>query len=115
MKKVLVVVALLVAAAAWGGGSGAGSSYTSNESAPNAQTGAGTGAPSKAVGHPKGSSSDGGATLPNTPVPALPGPPVIRQAALSLSVESGAFDSKLAQARTLLESKARSLPPPDPH
>ncbi|HKB18628.1 MAG TPA: DUF4349 domain-containing protein [Candidatus Dormibacteraeota bacterium] len=101
MKKVLVVVALLVAAAACGGGSGAGSSYTSNQSAPNAQTGA----PSKAVGQPNGSTSDGGATLPTTTVPALPGPPVIRQAALSLSVESGAFDSKLAQVRTLVESE----------
>ncbi len=106
MKKVLVVVALLVAAAACGGaGGGAGSSYTSNQSAPNAQTGAGTGAPSKAVGQPNGSTSDGSAALPNTTVPALQGPPVIRQAALSLSVESGAFDTKLTQVRTLVESE----------
>jgi Domain of unknown function (DUF4349) len=106
MKKVLVVVAILVAAAACGGGGGAGSSYTSNQSAPNAQGGGTTaGAPSKSIGQPNASTSDGSTTLPNTTVPALQGPPVIRQAALSLSVESGAFDSKLAQVRTLVESE----------
>src|SRR5690242_7669317 len=91
MKKVLVVVAILVAAAACGGaGSSDGASYTSNQSAPKAQTGAGAGAPSKAVGQPNGTTSDGSATLPSTTVPTLQGPPVIRQASLSLTVASGA-------------------------
>ena len=106
MKKVLVVVAILVAAAACGGAgssSSRGAGYASNQSAPNAQTG--PGAPSKSVGLPNGTTSDGGSTLPSTTVPALQGPPVIRQAAISLSVQSGAFDSKLAQVRTLVESE----------
>ena len=105
MKKVLVVVAILVAAAACGGasgGNGAGST-TAQYGGSNPQTGAGQ--PSKSVGQPNGTTTGGGATLPTDTVPALQGPPVIRQAQLSLKVGSGAFDSKLAQVRTLVETE----------
>ncbi|TMG60649.1 MAG: DUF4349 domain-containing protein, partial [Chloroflexi bacterium] len=105
MKNVLVVVAILVAAAACGGasgGNGAGST-TSQYGGSNPQTGAGQ--PSKSVGQPNGTTTGGGATLPTDTVPALQGPPVIRQAQLSLKVGSGAFDSKLAQVRTLVETE----------
>jgi hypothetical protein len=36
-------------------------------------------------------------------VPPLPGPPVIRQAQLGITVSSGAFDSKLTEVRTIVE------------
>jgi len=106
MKKVLVVVAILVAAAACGAGTGGGAgSTTSQYGGPNPQTGSGAGQPSKSVGQPNGTTAGGGTTLPNDTVPALSGPPVIRQAQLSLTVGSGAFDSKLAQVRNLVESE----------
>jgi hypothetical protein len=105
MKKVLVVVAILVAAAACGGSAGSSAGNSSSTTQYGSQSGAGTGAPSKSVGQPNGATTDGGATLPGTTVPALQGPPVIRQAQLNLSVDSGAFDSKLSQVRTLVESE----------
>jgi hypothetical protein len=106
MKNVLVVVAILVAAAACGGSSG-GSTASSGTTqfGANPQSGSGVGAPSKSVGQPNGTTADGSSTLPNTTVPTLQGPPVIRQAQLNLSVDSGAFDSKLAQVRTLVEAQ----------
>jgi hypothetical protein len=107
MKKVLVVVAILVAAAACGGasgGNGAGST-TAQYGGSNSQTGAGAGQPSKSVGQPNGTTTGGGTTLPTDTAPALQGPPVIRQAQLSLTVGSGAFDAKLAQVRTLVETE----------
>ncbi len=103
MKKVLVIVSILAAAAACGGGGGA-STATRNDSAPLAQNQSAAGQPSKAVGQPNGTTS-GNPTLPNDTVPVLQGPPVIRQAQLSMTVGSGLFDSKLAEVRTLVESE----------
>jgi hypothetical protein len=105
MKKVLVIVSILAAAAACGGGSTAGGgTYSSNQSASNAQPAAGAGQPSKAVGQPDGTTG-GTTTLPGGNVPALQGPPVIRQAQLSVTVGNGLFDSKLTQVRSLVESE----------
>jgi hypothetical protein len=104
MKKVLVVVAILIAAAACGaGGGGAASSSTkgSTQFGPNQP---GTGQPSKSVGQPNGTTG-GSSTLPADTVPALQGPPVIRQAQLSVTVGSGLFDSKLSQVRTIVETQ----------
>jgi hypothetical protein len=102
MKKVLVVVAIVVAAAACGGAANTASSSSAlGEKAPVARGGSDSAQPSKSTGAPNGTT--GGTTLPGTTVPALQGPPVIRQAQLAVTVGSGTFDSKLAQVRNLVE------------
>ena len=104
MKKVLVIVAILVAAAACGGaGSTATSSVPrSNDAfAPQQSTGSTSGAPTKISGQ-------GGAGTTNPPatdVVPVPGPQVIRQAQLAISVGSGSFDSKLSDVRLLVEQE----------
>jgi hypothetical protein len=49
--------------------------------------------------------SDAGQPSTVTTLPTLPGPQVIRQAQLSVTVTSGSFDSKLSQVRTLVEAQ----------
>ncbi len=100
MKKLLVVFGIILAAAACGGASGGGGTSTSgNQYAPqkpaNGQPGSAAGQPSKTSG--------GGTSISNT-VPTLQGPPVIRQASLSITVASGSFDSKLSTVRTVVEA-----------
>jgi hypothetical protein len=106
MKKLLVVVAILVGAAACGGAESAGSTAaTSNGTTVAPQGGnlsAGGGA-TKSNGS-GGGATTGGTTVPSQTVPTLQGPPVIRQAQLSVTVSSGSFDSKLSQVRTLVEA-----------
>ncbi|HXN90090.1 MAG TPA: DUF4349 domain-containing protein [Candidatus Sulfotelmatobacter sp.] len=106
MKKLLVVVAILVGAAACGGAESAGSTAaTSNGTTVAPQGGnlsAGGGA-TKTNGS-GGGATTGGTTVPSQTVPTLQGPPVIRQAQLSVTVSSGSFDSKLSQVRTLVEA-----------
>src|SRR5438552_4741710 len=106
MKKVLVIVGalMLAAVAACGGGSGSGGATSSNGGTSLSQPASGGGQPSKAVGQPNGTTG-GTTTLPGDTVPALNGPPVIRQAQLGMTVGNGLFDSKLAQVRTLVESE----------
>jgi len=105
MKKVLVIVSILAAAAACGGGSVSGGGATSsNGGASLSQPVSGGGQGSKAAGQPSGTTG-GTTTLPGDTVPALSGPPVIRQAQLSMTVGNGLFDSKLTQVRTLVESE----------
>ena len=100
MKKVLVIVSILAAAAACGGGSVSGGGATSsNGGASLSQPVSGGGQGSKAAGQPSGTTG-GTTTLPGDTVPALSGPPVIRQAQLSMTVGNGLFDSKLTQVRT---------------
>ncbi|HEY0830872.1 MAG TPA: DUF4349 domain-containing protein [Candidatus Dormibacteraeota bacterium] len=103
MKKVLVIVSILAAAAACGGGSTAGSS-ASNGGTSLSQPVTDGGQASKAAGQPNGTAG-GTTTLPGGNVPTLQGPPVIRQAQLSVTVGNGLFDSKLAQVRSLVESE----------
>jgi hypothetical protein len=106
MKKVLVVIAILVAAAACGGaGSSASSGGVSlapaTKAGPAQSGGSSTGAPTTINGQPGDTTNPTGA---GTIVPVLQGPPVIRQAELSISVGAGTFDSKLSAARTLVEA-----------
>jgi Domain of unknown function (DUF4349) len=105
MKKVLVTIAVLVAAAACGGGSGVATS-AGPAPLPNGAIQSGgssaSGAPTTINGQP------GNTTNPSssgTAVPVLQGPPVIRQAQLSITVGSGTFDSKLSLARTIVETE----------
>jgi uncharacterized protein DUF4349 len=111
MRKLVVslfILATLAVAAACGGAS-EGSPASSNQSRGNALsngTGSSAAQPSKSNGAPdQSASSGGGITLPTDTVPALQGPPVIRQAQLSVTVGSGSFDSKLSEVRTLVESQ----------
>ena len=108
MKRVLIIVAIFAVVAACGGAGGATSSNEGTSYAPNAQGGGAQ--TSKSVGQPIGSTgapatTGGGATVPNDTVPTLQGPPVIRQAQLSITVGSGLFDSKLTDVRGLVESE----------
>ena len=107
MKKLFLVLAIVAVAAACGGGGGgsAGSSNTNQSRNPSANGGGSTssqpvkGAPDTVTG------GGGTTTVPNDTVPALQGPPVIRQAQLAITVGSGTFDSKLSAVRTLVEGQ----------
>lgn len=102
MKTFLVVVAILAAAVACGGEASAPTSGPSQYKAP-AQSGvAQPGQPSKLSGQP---ANDAGQPSAVTTLPTLPGPQVIRQAQLSVTVTSGSFDSKLSQVRMLVEAQ----------
>ena len=105
MKKFLVVVALLVAAAACGGAGSSGGGGTALSEQTNRGGTSDASAPSKSNGVPNGTTTGGSATVPGTTVPVLQGPPVIRQAQLSITVGSGTFDGKLADVRRLVEAQ----------
>lgn len=102
MKKLLVALAILAAVAACGGGA-AESLAPSNQQGGPAQPATGTGGSKTGTGAPD-TTGGGTVTVPST-VPALQGPPVIRQAQLSITVGNGLFDSKLAEVRTLVETE----------
>jgi Domain of unknown function (DUF4349) len=108
MKGFLFVVAILLAAAACGGESAnnsAGNGYGPAQSAPKAnsgQTAQGAAQPGDTAGGTTAGGS-GSSTVPNN-VPALAGPPVIRQAQLNITVGSGTFGSKLSEVRTIVET-----------
>jgi hypothetical protein len=108
MNKVLVIVAVVTIglAAACGGGAGGGASTVEGPQKPASAGGVNTGGqqPSKSVGQPNGT-TNGSTTLPNVGAPVLQGPPVIRQAQLSVTVGSGSFDSKLSEVRALVEGQ----------
>jgi hypothetical protein len=102
MKKVLVILAILVAAAACGGAAGNSSTGGPAVSRGTAQGNGSSGTPTKISGQPD--TGNPGNPSDITTVPALPGPPVIRQAQLTLTVGSGSFESKLNEVRALVES-----------
>jgi len=110
MKKVLVVIAILVAAAACGGaGSGSTAEGPAPKGAPYAGNGSSSGAPTTINGQP-GTTNPSGSDTTNpggtgTTVPVLQGPPVIRQAQLTMTVGAGTFDSKLSLARSIVETE----------
>jgi len=107
MKKLVVVVLavpLIVAAAACGGAESASSSNTSDRSSGGAPLSYSNGATATKPGA-TGTTAGGTTTAPANTVPALQGPPVIRQAQLSLTVGSGTFDNKLSEVRTLVEAQ----------
>jgi hypothetical protein len=101
MKKVLVVIAILVAAAACGGAESNSPANGGTSLSHGPAQGNGAGTPTKISGQPD-------TTNPSNPtditVPALAGPPVIRQASLTLTVGSGSFESKLNEVRALVEA-----------
>ena len=104
MKRVVVVIAILVAAAACGGTTGTEGPSLSRAPSAQQSNGAAPGAPTKISGQPGGGPGySGNPSGADTTVPPLPGPPVIRQAQLGITVSSGAFDSKLRQVRTIIE------------
>jgi Domain of unknown function (DUF4349) len=110
MKKVLVVIAILVAAAACGGAGGASTAAgPAPKGAPYAGGGSSSGAPTTINGQP-GTTNPSGSDTTNpsgsgTTVPVLQGPPVIREAQLTMTVGNGTFDSKLSLARTIVETE----------
>ncbi|HSP08004.1 MAG TPA: DUF4349 domain-containing protein [Candidatus Dormibacteraeota bacterium] len=105
MKKLIVIVAILAAAAACGGSAGAGSPLALRSSSGSTQYNSGL--PVKSNPQPAQPAQGGGTTNPGgtDTVPALLGPPVIRQAQLEITVGSGSFDSRLASVRSLIESE----------
>jgi hypothetical protein len=108
MRKFLIVLAIFAVAAACGGGGGGAASNTQSLSRnPAAGNGAGSSAGQQTAPKDGGSSTatGGGSTTVPSVVPPLQGPPVIRQAQLSISVASGSFDSKLTEVRTLVEAQ----------
>ena len=103
MKKVLVIIAILVAAAACGGGNASTAAGPAQLRAGAGQSGGSTsGQPTTINGQPGDTTNPSGT---GTTVPVLQGPPVIRQAQLNISVGAGTFDSKLSQARALVEAE----------
>ena len=108
MKRFLFVVVVLLVAAACG--SGATSTGGGVDRAQPATQNGGPGQTSQAAGQPGGTTRGGGtsdsssASVPSN-VPVLQGPPVIRQATLSISVGSGTFGSKLTDVRHIVEGE----------
>jgi hypothetical protein len=101
MKKLLVVIAIVVAAAC-GGGGGGGS--TSSLPSSDGSTGKPVIGGSVPQGGGTGGSTDQVNPVPNV-VPTIQGPQVIRTAQVTLSVDSGLFDSKLADLRAVVEQE----------
>ncbi|HKV88590.1 MAG TPA: DUF4349 domain-containing protein [Candidatus Dormibacteraeota bacterium] len=108
MKKLFVTLVVLLAAAACGGAAGsAGSANGGPARLSQGQVGA---QPPARSNTGSGQSSSTGAPTTTNPaptdtVPVLQGPPVIRQAQLAITVDSGKFDQKLADVRTLVEAR----------
>ena len=100
MKKLFVILAIVVVAVACGGQAMQQTSEGGALKAPNPQQGSsdGTRGGTTAPGTVEGPS-----TVPNT-VPSLQGPPVIRQARVSITVKSGSFGSKLSEVRGLVQA-----------
>ena len=103
MKKLLVVLGILVLAAACGGQALQSVSEGGPNTAPNPQQGSGDG--SRAGGGTVQPPVNGNPQVPNDVVPSLQGPPVIRQAQMTITVGTGLFDSKLMEVRTLVEAQ----------
>ena len=102
MKKVVAIIAILVAAAACGGATGSEGPSPTRAISAQQSNGTAPGAPTKISGQPGGAVNPGN-PVSDSAVPPLPGPPVIRQAQLGITVNSGAFDSKLTEVRTIVE------------
>jgi hypothetical protein len=107
MKKLVVIVFTIHVAAACGGASESGSTTSngvdrSTGAQPNANLSTGSTAPKPGA---TGTTAGGTTTAPTDTVPALQGPPVIRQAQMSLTVGSGTFVEKLSDVRTVVEAQ----------
>jgi len=101
MKKLFLVLAIVAVAAACGGGAASSANTSQSRNSMSGTSGQSTqpvkGAPDATTG------GGAGTTVPSDTVPALQGPPVIRQAQLAITVGSGTFDSKLTEVRKLVE------------
>lgn len=106
---VVIVVPILLAAAACGGA--ASNAPTSSggvdrgQPVTNAGSSSTSGQPAAGAAQPGSTTTGGGSTLPADNVPTLTGPPVIRQAQLSISVGSGTFATKLSDVRAIVEAE----------
>jgi hypothetical protein len=100
MKKVLIVLAILAAAAACGGGSTASSAGDTGTRSGGSTDQAG--APGVPLNGSVGAPDQSGTTIPNV-VPTVQGPQVIRQAQMTITVDSGLFASKLSGVRALVQ------------
>ena len=110
MKSLVVTVVLfLLAAAACGGGESAAPTSSGGvdrtQPVTNAGSGSTSGQPATGAGQPGSTTAGGGSTLPPNNVPTLTGPPVIRQAQLSISVGPGTFATKLSDVRAIVEAE----------
>src|SRR5262245_32684227 len=90
MKKLFVLIGLIAVVAACGGAAGGAGSSSLHSSEGNKQSVPGG---PVAAPDPSRSTGDGSATtvVPGTTVPALQGPPVIRQAQMTVTVGNGLF------------------------
>jgi len=104
MKKVLVIVSVLVAALVVGACGSGGSTSSVGPSNTRDSTGGSNGSVMPVKGQPA-TNTGGGGSVTYTPdqVPQVEGPKVIRQAQLSVTVKAGAFDSTLADVRSLVQ------------
>lgn len=103
MKRLVIVLAILLAAAACGGASAVTSQRSNFAPAQQTVPKANPGQTSQSGALPGDTAGGPTSTVPSN-VPALSGPPVIRQAQLNIGVGSGAFTSKLSEVRTIVES-----------
>ncbi|HEX2647322.1 MAG TPA: DUF4349 domain-containing protein [Candidatus Dormibacteraeota bacterium] len=104
MKKLVVIAFAILAAAACGGAAGESTSSGTVDRSGGAPLSLSNGGAAPKPGA-NGTTAGGNTTAPVNTVPALQGPPVIRQAQLSLTVGSGTFDNKLSEVRTLVEAQ----------
>ena len=102
MKKLFVILAVVAIAAACGGQTVPSAAEGGPAQGPNAQQGSGDGTRSN-TGQPP--VAPGGTKVPSDVVPTLAGPPVIRQAQMTITVGNGSFDSKLLEVRTLVRAQ----------
>jgi hypothetical protein len=102
MKKVLVIVSVLVAALVVGACGGGGGS-TAGPSNTRDYTNGSNGSVTPVKGQPETGTGGGSTAYAPDQVPQVEGPKVIRQAQLSVTVKAGAFDSTLADVRSLVQ------------
>ena len=109
MKGFLVVITILLAAAACGGGASttagsSGGTFGANQAPTKSNAGQASQGGAQPIDTSGGSTGAGsGSTVPSN-VPTISGPPVIRQAQLSIAVGAGTFGSKLSEVRTIVET-----------
>ena len=99
MKKLFVVLGILVLVAACGGQVLQSTSGGAPNEGPNQPQSSGDGTRSGTAQPPV---ANGNPQLPSDVVPVLQGPPVIRQAQVSITVKNGTFTSKLSDVRDLV-------------
>jgi uncharacterized protein DUF4349 len=105
MKNLIVVVGFLLAAACGGGESAGSPANAPAQPVTNAGSGSTSSQSGTGAAQPGSTTTGGGSTLPAENVPTLTGPPVIRQAQLSITVGPGTFATKLSDVRGIVEAE----------